>query len=175
MTRVAEMTEAPPPIPLEAELIAFAIVPHLIADGATPTVPADSPVESAARLLAEGGGEALAVLAPSGRYLGLVGLRHITRAAAAGMLQRTVAEIMQPCADWLAPDDTPLDALELLRARGVEHLPVLELSTDDDDRRDGGRFVGIVSLGQLVRLLHRQFDRLTMQRQRRIFGMETDE
>lgn len=149
-----------PGVPLEAELIALSIVPHLVVDGGCPTVAAEAPVAAAAVALAEGGADAVAVVDGDGGYLGLLGLREVAHAVATATLDAPARTAMQPRRDWLAPDDTPLDALELLRARGVEHLPVL----------DGQRLVGIVSLGQLVRLLHRQFEAQALQRQQRLFG-----
>jgi FOG: CBS domain len=165
---------APRQVPVEAELIALAIVPHVVAEGVTPALGPGEAVLTAAALLATARAEAVAVVGADATYLGLVGLRDVVRAAAAGALQAPVAEVMQPRHDWLLPDDTPLDALELFRARGVEHLPVLA-AAEGDGGGEPGRLIGIVSLGQLVRLLHRQFESLSMQRQRQIFGVSTDD
>lgn len=163
-----------PAVSREAELIALSLVPHVIAAAATPTITPYEPLLTAARLLADATAEAVAVVDATDGYLGLVGLRDVARAAASGALQAPVTEMMQPLHDWLAPDDAPLDALELLRARGVEYLPVLAPRGDDDVPARGERFVGVVSLSQLVRLLHRQFEQQTMQRQRQIFGVAED-
>lgn len=160
-----------PAVPREAELIALTIVPHVIAEAATPVIDPEAPVVAAARLLADAAAEAVAVVDSTGGYLGLVGLRDVARAAAMDRLQAPVSEAMQPRHDWLVPDDAPLDALELLRTRGVEHLPVLAPAGNDAASQPGERFVGIVSRSHLVNLLHRQFERQAMQRQRQIFGI----
>lgn len=166
---------APRQVPVEAELIALAVVPHVIAEGTTPVLGPGEPIVAAAALLAAARVDAVAVVGADDTYLGLVGLRDVVRAAAAGALQAPVTDVMQPRHDWLLPDDTPLDALELFRARGVEHLPVLATAAEGDGGGDPGRLIGIVSLGQLVRLLHRQFETLSMQRQQRIFGITGSE
>ncbi len=151
-----------PPAPAEAELIALTIVPHLVAGGAPLVIVADQAVVAAAQVLTEAAADALAVVDHQGRILGLLGLRQVTQAAAAGSLQAAVTEAMQPLGDWLAPGDCPLDALELMVVRHVEHLPVL----DDEEQ-----LVGIVCIRQLMPLLHRQFDALVMEQQRLIFGL----
>lgn len=59
----------------------------------------------------------------------------------AATLDRRVREVMTSPAITVAPDDSVLGALSLMTQRRIRHLPVLE----------GGRCVGIVSIGDLVK------------------------
>lgn len=56
-------------------------------------------------------------------------------------LDRRVREVMTSPAITVAPDDSVLGALSLMTQRRIRHLPVLE----------GGRCIGIVSIGDLVK------------------------
>lgn len=58
-----------------------------------------------------------------------------------GVLDRTVAEVMTAPAVTVAPDDPVLGALSLMTRRRIRHLPVI----------DGGRVIGVVSIGDLVK------------------------
>jgi len=59
----------------------------------------------------------------------------------AAVLSRTVREVMTAPALTAAPSDAVLGALSLMTRRRLRHLPVV----------DGGRVVGIVSIGDLVK------------------------
>ncbi len=59
----------------------------------------------------------------------------------AGVLERTVAEVMTAPAVTVTPDQPVIGALSLMTRRRIRHLPVV----------DGGRVVGIVSIGDLVK------------------------
>jgi CBS domain-containing protein len=56
-------------------------------------------------------------------------------------LDRRVREVMTSPAITVVPDDSVLGALSLMTQRRIRHLPVLE----------GGRCIGIVSIGDLVK------------------------
>jgi len=56
-------------------------------------------------------------------------------------LDRAVGEVMTAPAVTVAPDDSVIGALSLMTRRRIRHLPVTE----------GGRLVGIVSIGDLVK------------------------
>lgn len=58
-----------------------------------------------------------------------------------GMLDKRVGEVMTAPAVTATPDTSVLDALSLMTRRRIRHLPVL----------DGGRMVGFVSIGDLVK------------------------
>lgn len=57
------------------------------------------------------------------------------------ILARTVGEVMTAPAITVTPTDSVLGALSLMTQRRLRHLPVI----------DGGRIVGIVSIGDLVK------------------------
>lgn len=57
------------------------------------------------------------------------------------ILARTVGEVMTAPAITVTPGDSVLGALSLMTQRRLRHLPVI----------DGGRIVGIVSIGDLVK------------------------
>ena len=59
----------------------------------------------------------------------------------AGVLDRTVRKVMTAPAITVAPTDPVLGALSLMTQRRIRHLPVV----------DGGRLVGFVSIGDLVK------------------------
>jgi CBS domain-containing protein len=59
----------------------------------------------------------------------------------AALLSRAVGEVMTAPAVTVAPSDSVLGALSLMTRRRLRHLPVM----------DGGRVVGIVSIGDLVK------------------------
>lgn len=59
----------------------------------------------------------------------------------ATVLDRTVGEVMTAPAVTVEPKDAALAALSLMTRRRVRHLPVI----------DGGRMIGVVSIGDLVK------------------------
>ena len=59
----------------------------------------------------------------------------------AGVLDRTVRKVRTAPAITVAPTDPVLGALSLMTQRRIRHLPVV----------DGGRLVGFVSIGDLVK------------------------
>jgi CBS domain-containing protein len=147
-------------------MIALAIVPGVVDGQGAASLAATAPLAEAVARLAASPGEALAVVADDGRLMGLIGAAEVVaRLAVAGAaaLALPAAAAARPADDWLMPDDAALDALELMRLRGVEHLAVLEAD---------GRLAGIVSHGRLCRLLHRAYDALTDAEHRALFGVE---
>ena len=66
---------------------------------------------------------------------------HCLAARGAAALALTVGEVMTAPARIVAPDEPALGALSLMTVRRIRHLPVLE----------GGRLVGFVSIGDLVK------------------------
>ncbi|QNE32921.1 CBS domain-containing protein [Sphingomonas sp. NBWT7] len=57
------------------------------------------------------------------------------------VLDRAVRDVMTAPALTVSPDDSVIGALSLMTRRRIRHLPVV----------DGGRVVGIVSIGDLVK------------------------
>lgn len=75
---------------------------------------------------------------------GVVSERDVIRglcASGPGVLERPARDIMTSPVVTIAPADSVTDAMELMTDRRVRHLPVV----------DGGRLVGLVSIGDLVK------------------------
>jgi CBS domain-containing protein len=67
--------------------------------------------------------------------------------------------VMTPRPDTLAPDESPLNALELMRIRHYRHLPVV----------DKGKIVGMVSIRDLYAAAKAELEREVRQREAFIF------
>ena len=107
------------------------------------TVAAGTSVADAARLLAEKRIGALPVL-DGDAVAGIFSERDILYCLAkegAAALGRSVGELMTAPALTVDPSVSVLGALSLMTQRRVRHLPVV----------DGGRLIGIVSIGDLVK------------------------
>lgn len=82
------------------------------------------------------------MIVEDGRLVGIVTERDLVfRLVAAGLdpAQTRLGQIMTPGPETLAPDDSPIDALDKMRAGRYRHLPVL----------DGDEIVGMVSIRDL--------------------------
>jgi len=66
---------------------------------------------------------------------------HCLQADGPAGLERRVGDVMTAPVQTVAPDDAVLAALSLMTRRRIRHLPVVE----------GGRMVGFVSIGDLVK------------------------
>ena len=107
------------------------------------SVGCDTPVREAVAILAERRIGALPVL-KDGEVAGIMSERDVIyclRTDGAAMLDWPVERIMSTPAITVAPDQQVLGALSLMTKRRIRHLPVV----------DGGRIVGIVSIGDLVK------------------------
>ena len=85
---------------------------------------------------------AVVIMDEAGELEGIVTERDLTRRVVADDREAgttVLDDIMTRNPDTLSPDDSALDALELMRVRGYRHLPVVE----------GGRVVGMVSIRDL--------------------------
>lgn len=107
------------------------------------TLPPSADVTGAVALLAEKRIGAIPVV-EGDRVVGIFSERDVihclaTRGAAA--LELAVSEVMTAPARTVSPDEPVLGALSLMTRRRVRHLPVVE----------GGRLVGFVSIGDLVK------------------------
>lgn len=106
------------------------------------SVTPDQTVAQAVALLAERRIGAVPVL-DAGEVVGVFSERDVIYGLkdGAGVLERAVLEVMTAPALTVAPSDAVLGALSLMTRRRLRHLPVV----------DGGRVVGIVSIGDLVK------------------------
>jgi CBS domain-containing protein len=107
------------------------------------TIAAAASVREAVALLAERRIGAVPVT-DDGAVVGVFSERDVIyglASAGAAVLDRTVGEVMTAPAVTVEPKDAALAALSLMTRRRVRHLPVV----------DGGRMVGVVSIGDLVK------------------------
>jgi CBS domain-containing protein len=111
--------------------------------GEVATVDTGAPVRDAVRLLADRRIGAVVVTGDGGPVAGILSERDIVRCLAAegaGVLDLPVGRVMTAPAITVEPRVSVLAALSDMSKRRIRHLPVLE----------GGRLVGIVSIGDLV-------------------------
>lgn len=108
------------------------------------TIAPDLTILEASRELSRYGIGAVVVVGPEGGCAGILSERDITRAIAAhgpAALDLMVTEVMTAEVTTCAPTDTARELAEVMTARRIRHLPVL----------DGGQLVGIVSIGDIVK------------------------
>ncbi len=118
------------------------IIPDIVKDQKLRALSEQSTVREAAKQMADNDIAAIVVTDDDGKLLGIVTERDMTRRIIAKDLDAntvTVGEIMTRNPDTLAPGDSALDALELMRTRKYRHLPVV----------DDGSVVGMVSIRDL--------------------------
>ena len=107
------------------------------------TIEGDRTAREAVALLATQRIGALPVL-EGGQVAGVFSERDVIYCLGAkgpSALDRSVRELMTAPAISVRPDESVLSALALMTRRRIRHLPVL----------DGGRLVGFVSIGDLVK------------------------
>jgi len=107
------------------------------------TIAASDSVYNAIRLMAEKQIGAL-VVTDGQEIVGIVTERDYARKVV--LMDRssrttTVQEIMSPHVRFVQPDQTTYDCMALMTERRMRHLPVL----------DGGKMVGMISIGDLVK------------------------
>jgi CBS domain-containing protein len=122
------------------------LVKHLLARKGRETwsVDAQAPVLAAVRIMAERGVGALPVL-QEGRLAGVVSERDYARKVVLrgrASADTPVAEIMNTPVVTVREDDGVRHCMELMTARRIRHLPVVD---------ESGTMVGIISIGDLVR------------------------
>lgn len=117
------------------------IVPDIIKDRELVAMNPAATARAAARMMMEANTAAVVVL-DGDNLVGIVTERDLTRrilAAAVDPETTTLDAIMTRDPDVLAPSDSALDALELMRAKHYRHVPVVE----------AGKVVGMVSIRDL--------------------------
>jgi CBS domain-containing protein len=108
------------------------------------TVRAQDKVGAAVKMLWEKRIGALVVNDKWGKLAGMFSERDVISGLGrqgAGALDLEVGELMTPDVTTCSPDDRIDDVMQVMTAHRVRHLPVIE----------GGRLVGIVSIGDLVK------------------------
>lgn len=137
------------------------IIPDVVDNQALYKLPPTASVSDAAKIMAAN--RISAVLITEGeRLVGIFTERDMTaRVVAVGLDPKTthLMEVMTPRPDVLAPDDSPMNALDLMRKRHYRHLPVM----------DAGRIVGMVSIRDLYAFVKDQLEKDVRQREAFIF------
>ena len=122
------------------------IIPDIVSNQTICAMPETGIAAEAARRMTDFDIGAVVVVDDTGKLTGIVTERDITRRVVANQLDpeaTTMKQIMSRNPDTLAPDDTPLNALELMWIRGFRHLPVVE----------DNQVVGMVSIRDLYELM----------------------
>lgn len=137
------------------------IIPDVVNNQRIFKLPPTASARDAAKIM--GVNKVSAVLVAEGeRLIGIFTERDLTaRVVAAGRDPdgTKLSEVMTPRPDTLSPDESPLNALELMRMRHYRHLPVV----------DKGRIVGMVSIRDLYAAAKADLEREVRQREAFIF------
>jgi len=118
------------------------IIPDVVKRQTISSLKTENTAYEAATMMVKANIGAVVILDGKDRLIGIVTERDMTRRIVAKGLdpkQTRLADIMTKNPDTLAPDDSAVDALELMQARNYRHLPVVE----------GGKCVGMVSVRDL--------------------------
>jgi signal-transduction protein with cAMP-binding, CBS, and nucleotidyltransferase domain len=127
------------------------IIPDVVQPEGFEWISPSASVERAARQMAERELGALLVCDDRDNLIGIVTDRDMTRrVVAAGLNPKEVevARVMTARPDTLSSNDSAADALELMRIRGLTHIPVVE----------GGKAVSLVSVVDLCGAVSRELE-----------------
>jgi CBS domain-containing protein len=137
------------------------IIPDVVHNQRLFKLPPTASARDAAKVM--GINKVSAVLVTEGeRLIGIFTERDLTArvvASARDPDQTQLSEVMTPRPDVLAPDDSALNALELMRMRHYRHLPVVEK----------GHIVGMVSIRDLYAAAKAELEREVRERESFIF------
>src|SRR5512137_1863680 len=127
------------------------------------SVDAEEPVLEAIQMMADKGVGALPVTRGGGELVGVISERDYARKVI--LLGRSSAEtpvwqIMSSPVVTVTPDDGVRQCMQLMTERRIRHLPVVE----------GGRMVGMISIGDLVRVVIEEQDQTIEHLERFIAG-----
>jgi CBS domain-containing protein len=139
------------------------IIPDIINNQDVHALPETATVFETAQKLLDLNVAALVVVDDGGGLLGIVTERDMTRRVVAkGLDPKTTAvkDIMTADPDTLGPDDSALDALELMRTRRYRHIPVV----------DDGRVVGMVSIRDLYETVKADMEQNMRETEAFVFG-----
>jgi len=127
------------------------------------SVDAEAPVLAAIRMMAERGVGALPVMR-EGQLAGIVSERDYARKVilmGRASADTPVAQIMSAPVVTVGPEERVRRCMELMTAKRIRHLPVVDA---------GGRMVGMVSIGDLVRAVIEEQQETIEQLERFIAG-----
>ncbi len=139
------------------------IIPDIVENQKIRGLSEQSTIREAAKQMADNDIAAIVVTDDAGKLLGIVTERDMTRriiAKGRDADKVTVGEIMTGNPDTLAPGDSALDALELMRTRKYRHLPVV----------DDGRVVGMVSIRDLYAAVKTALEKDIRETEAFVFG-----
>lgn len=139
------------------------IVPDIVKPTDVASVKVDDTVLSAARIMRDRKIAALIVVDDAGNLTGIVTERDVVfRLTANGKDAATtsIAEIMTPNPDTLAPGDSASDALELMQTRNYRHLPVV----------DGNKCIAVVSVRDLFKSVKESLEESIRETEAFVFG-----
>lgn len=132
------------------------IVPDVIGEQNVLTMTPEAGAREAAKIMASKRISAVLVV-QNNRLTGIVTERDLAKKVIAGGLDpetTKLSEIMTENPDTLSPDDSPINALELMSTRGYRHLPVV----------NGDDLVGMVSIRDLYSFVKNQLEEDIKQR-----------
>ena len=137
------------------------IVPDVIGEQDLLTLPPDAGAREAAKVMGAKRISAILVV-ENDQLTGIVTERDLAKKVLAGGLDADatkLSEIMTSNPDTLSPEDSPVNALELMSMRGYRHLPVVK----------GEDLVGMVSIRDLYTFVKNQLEEDIRQRDAFIF------
>ncbi|HEX9701529.1 MAG TPA: CBS domain-containing protein [Rhodospirillales bacterium] len=139
------------------------IIPDVVKRQTISSLKTENTALEAATLMAKANIGAVIILDGKGQLIGIVTERDLTRRVLAKGLdptKATLAVIMTKNPDTLSPDDSAVDALELMQARNYRHLPIV----------DGGKCVGMVSVRDLYAAAKQSLEESIRETEAFVFG-----
>ncbi|MBI1187723.1 MAG: CBS domain-containing protein [Alphaproteobacteria bacterium] len=124
------------------------LIAHVLREkgGLVHTIPQEATLEDAARVMNDRGVGALVILDARESPVGVVSERDIIRAVAkqgGASLSNRVGDVMSRGVITMEAMDSVDDGLSRMTEKRIRHLPVVG---------EGGRLIGIVSIGDLVKM-----------------------
>lgn len=139
------------------------IIPDIVKNQSIFSLPETATAVEAAIYMTQRNVAAVVVLDKESQLSGIVTERDLTRRILAkerDPVTTLTRDIMTKNPDTLAPDDSALDALELMRVRGFRHLPVV----------DDGAVVGMVSIRDLYDAVRQELEDGIRETEAFVFG-----
>ncbi len=139
------------------------IIPDIIKQHVISSLDKDSTVFEAATLMTSANIAAVVVVDSDGKLSGIITERDLTRRIVAKGLdpkETPIAAVMSENPDTLSPDDSAVDALELMQSRHFRHLPVV----------DGDKCVGMVSIRDLYKAAKSSLEESIRETEAFVFG-----
>ena len=141
------------------------IVPGVVKEQSIATLnPADS-VMDAVTMMSDRKIGAVIIVDNNAKLAGIFTERDlVNRVVAKGLDAATMplSKVMTADPDTLGPDDTAMNALDLMSARRYRHLPVV----------DGDKVIGMVSIRDLFNVVKKQLEEDLREREKFIFGSD---